>query len=280
MIKTEIGYTISRFWNIILEASGFRRRSSGMTSAARTDASPVIEGHYTACVLAPGDARLEACWQLRHRVFVEQRGWVPDDPERPGLEVDAYDAHARHLAVFDGECLTAYLRALPWVPGVGFMLEREFSCLLASSARAGLPRTSAVELSRLACRVARPPATFIRSGEPHPLEVLLKLLYRLALAEGIEHFHIVVEAAWLRPFARRFGLPFSPLGETQVLGGGTRTVAATATLPDLESAVLRRWPDKHAWYQADSGASPIQDAGSGSSIPTANRIGETRRRVG
>ena len=232
-----------------------------MTSAAGRRAhihSSVTEGRYEARLLAGDDTEMEACWRLRHRVFVQQRAWVPDNPAWPGLEVDAYDPHAWHLAAFDGQEIAAYLRALPWRPGIGFMLEREFSGLLAPSACAALPRAGAVELSRLACSgTGMGQSGFGRAGDLHPLEVLLKLLYRLALAEKIEHFHIVVEASWLRPFTRRFALPFSPLGEARTLAGGTRTVAATAKLCDLRGAMLLRRPDKHLWYR-DGEEAPTQ----------------------
>ena len=205
-----------------------------------------VEGPYTARLLAPSDAALALCWQLRYRYFVQERGWVLPDACSLGEECDRYDESAWHLAVLEDEQIVAYLRVLPWRADVGFMLEDDFQTLIPASTCRALPRQGAVELSRLVCcpqsAVSKEPSA------PHALELLLKLLYHLALREGIEQFHIVVEAAWLKPFARRFGLPFTPLGEVQVLAGGTRTVAATATLGELQTAMLRRWPDKHAWY--------------------------------
>ena len=202
---------------------------------------------------------MQACWRLRHEYFVRQRGWVTPDSARPGLEVDAYDGHCHHLAVFEGGRPLAYLRVLPWRPHVGFMLEREFAALLPEKYLQVLPREGAVELSRLVC------CSGLRAAKdaPHPLELLLKELYHLALEQGIGRFYVVVEEAWLKPFARRFGLAFTPLGPARTMPDGTCTVAAVATLAELQAGILRRWPDKYEWYQPDGVAAPEPQAEAG-----------------
>ena len=224
--------------------------SATLTDAAMPKLKTVVEDPYIARLLAPDDAALLLCWQLRYRYFVRERGWVLPTELYPDEERDRYDQHAWHLAVWEDDQVVAYLRVLPWRADVGFMLEDDFQTLMPASTCKALPRQNAVELSRLVC--CPQSAVSKESGAPHALELLLKLLYHLALREGIEQFHIVVEAAWLKPFARRFGLPFTPLGEVQVLAGGTRTIAATATLGELQTAMLRRWPDKYAWYHNQS----------------------------
>ena len=159
----------------------------------------VDEGPYTARLLAEGDKELMLCWRLRYRYFVEQRGWVAPDPCHPQLEYDGYDPFAWHLAVFEAEEIVAYLRVLPWRPEVGFMLETEFSSLLSPSTGRALPRIGAVELSRLVCC----PQTAAKGeqGSPHALELLLKLLYHLALSTGYRgSFHIVVEIRLAQAF--------------------------------------------------------------------------------
>lgn len=57
---------------------------------------------------------LEACYRLRHRIFVEKRGWT-DIARDDGREIDQFDtAEAVHFAAVgeDGEVL-AYARILP-----------------------------------------------------------------------------------------------------------------------------------------------------------------------
>ncbi|WP_165498262.1 acyl-homoserine-lactone synthase [Siculibacillus lacustris] len=60
---------------------------------------------------------LEQAWRLRHRVFVEEKGW--HDLARPdGREIDAYDhAEATHLCVMRGDRVVAYARLLPTTRG-------------------------------------------------------------------------------------------------------------------------------------------------------------------
>ena len=174
---------------------------------------------------------LSCCYRLRHDYFVKQRGWVSaenaEDEER-----DRYDVRALHLAVFFGEQVAAYLRVLPHDPDQGFMLDHDFSALLSEAQRAELPRAGAIEISRLVCRWQS-----ARGSEVHPVELLLKLLHDISLDHGFERCYIVVEESWLRPFIRRFGVPFQIVGQPQVFAGGTRTVAATATLAKLVAAL-------------------------------------------
>ncbi|WP_407049192.1 acyl-homoserine-lactone synthase [Methyloraptor flagellatus] len=57
-------------------------------------------------------AVLEQAWRLRHRVFVEERGW--SDLARPDQrEMDAFDTEgATHICVMRGQVLVAYARLL------------------------------------------------------------------------------------------------------------------------------------------------------------------------
>ena len=56
---------------------------------------------------------IEQAWRLRHRVFVEEKGW--SDLARPdGREIDAFDHdEAVHLCVMRGSRVVAYARLLP-----------------------------------------------------------------------------------------------------------------------------------------------------------------------
>jgi len=81
------------------------------------------------------------------------------------------------------------------------------------------------------------------------MELLMKLLYRTAMSNGWNRFYIVVEECWIRPFARRFGLPFRVIGRPYTFSDGTRTVAAMATIAELEAGMLRHSREKFDWYQ-------------------------------
>jgi acyl-homoserine lactone synthase len=56
---------------------------------------------------------LEQAWRLRHRVFVEEKGWS-DLARADGREIDQFDHdEAVHLCVMRGERVVAYARLLP-----------------------------------------------------------------------------------------------------------------------------------------------------------------------
>lgn len=190
---------------------------------------------------------LDECARLRHTYFVRQRQWAHESSSDLGRELDVYDAHALHLGVWDEMGLSAYLRVLPFDSPLGFMLDREFSCLVDESLRDSLRRSGTVELSRLVVR-----SDVALSSRPHPVERLLKGLYHLAREQEFDRFAIVVEEAWLRPFKRRFGLPFRASAPAHTFPDGTRTVAAVATLEELEFAMQSYSPEKYAWYQSQS----------------------------
>lgn len=200
-------------------------------------------------VVSHKSEEIEACLRLRYAYFVEQRGWVRADEATPGIERDHYDPHCLHLGVWDEVGLTAYLRVLPFKSEVGFMLDRELCCLLHDHEREALPRENAVELSRL---VVRPNvALYAAPDQAHPVELLLRELYRVAKERDLTRFYIVVEQNWLQPFTRRFGLPFQTIGTPHLFPDATQTVAATATLAELEAGMRRHSAAKYAWYQQD-----------------------------
>lgn len=208
----------------------------------------VEEGNYAARIVRQEEPLLWlACQRLRHAYFVQQRRWVADNVQANGLECDVYDTHAWHLGVFDESGIVAYLRVLPHTAPTGFMLKHEFACLLDSEASPLIFCSQVVELSRL---VYQPSPLSLKEGTTHPVEVLLKLLYRLALDQGFHRFYIVVEEKWIRPFARRFGLVFTPIGTPYVFPDGTRTVAATATLTELQESMKAHSLAKYEWYHS------------------------------
>jgi N-acyl-L-homoserine lactone synthetase len=190
--------------------------------------------------------QVEAFQRLRYAYFVRQRGWVTEDPRCPGRESDCYDGSSFHLGVFKEENLVAYLRALAWQSGCGFMLEREFRSLLPFETGDCLDRHNAVELTRLV--VAPRPELALREVGPSS-ELLFRLFYRLARRQGWENMYIVVEQDWLPLFSRRFGFSFEPLGCPHTFPDGTRTVAAQARLADLEAGLAKMCPDKLDWYR-------------------------------
>ncbi len=206
----------------------------------------VAQSQSRARVVTLDDTKMSDCFNLRYAYFVKQRGWVPEERCHNGEESDDYDSHALHLSVWGGEEIAAYLRVLPFDPTVGFMLDHELSAILSSQERAALPREGAVELSRLVCRMGDCLRT--SQGNDHPIELLFRQLYEVSLEKGFTRYYIVVEDSWLRPFARRFGLPFQVIGQPYLFPDGTKTVAATATVEELEAGLQRHSQAKFLWY--------------------------------
>ncbi len=242
--------------------------TSQLITACPSAALAIEEGRYLARLINPADPEEVRAYQvLRYDYFVRQKGWIALDPQNPGIETDPYDAHAWHLAVFetigtpqettsDSPHLLAYLRVLPGTAPCGFMLDHEFNCLVQDEERLRLPRTGVVELSRLVIA----PDACIRSTDPngshnqspHVVEILLKLLFHLSRHEHWTSYYIVAEEVWLKTFARRFMMAFTPISTPCIFPDGTRTVAAYAELKDLEHAVKHRDPNKYRWYCHDS----------------------------
>ena len=203
-------------------------------------------GRLVARMVSAAPDEVEAVERLRFDYFVRQRAWVAEDARCPERERDCYDASSHHLGVFKEGKLMAYLRALPWEPGCGFMLEREFRALLPAGVGGQLAHPRAVELTRLV--VAPRPVLALREV-PLVSELLFRLFYQVARRHGWERIYIVVEEAWLPLFARRFGFRFEPLGCPYTFPDGTRTVAAQARLADLEAGLAEGCPDKLDWYR-------------------------------
>ena len=220
-----------------------------LTITTQPDLDGVFEinqAPYTARIVRPE----ESCWwrtcqRLRYAYFVRQRGWVRDDPQRNGLEADDYvlipitlpSLQEMKLLLTYGYCQQRRRPASCW--------SRKFACLLNNQSIRLPCDASVVELSRL---VYCPVPSQIQGSGTHPVELLLKLLYRLALTQGFARFYIVVEQNWIKPFARRFGLTFTPIGIPYIFPDGTRTVGATATLTELQESMKAHSQGKLAWY--------------------------------
>lgn len=209
-----------------------------------TDEQPrVKKSPYTARLIAHHDSvSLCACYRLRYEYFVKNRRWVASTGQSCFTETDRYDEVAHHLAVFSGGEVIAYLRLLPWTE-IGFMLSHEFKCLLPDNTELALPGSG--EISRLVVA-----DELCVSETTAALELLFKLFYQFAREQEFRHFFIVSEYSWLRACRHRFGLGFGILGPVRVFPDGTRTVAAYASLHDLERSMQEHSMEKFQWYTA------------------------------
>jgi N-acyl-L-homoserine lactone synthetase len=205
----------------------------------------VSEGQYVARLLTAADSgEMARAQNMRHGYFVQKKAWVESDAENTDRETDRYDGLADHLAVFDGERMLAYVRVLPWLNPVGFMLERDFRCLMHETAIQALDREHGREISRLVLAPDISPDAVLPVSE-----LLFKLLYRSCRSDGANNLYAVIEPAWLRRFNNCFKLSFRALGRVYRFPDGTRAVAAGAHMEELERSLLAADPLKLAWYQ-------------------------------
>lgn len=184
------------------------------------------------------------CHRLRHDFYATYKGWVR--PERSGQEIDHYDSACHHLAVFEDGAVVAYMRALPWTANMGFMLEHDFRQVVTQTALDRLIRNNSFEISRLVVAPGLQPHEVLQVTE-----VLFKSLYLFCKAQDVDHLYAVLEAGWLRRFRYCFHLPFQALGPTHRFPDGTKTVAAYASLTELEESLAIMLPAKLAWYRSE-----------------------------
>lgn len=174
-------------------------------------------------------AEMEEVWRLRHRVFVEEKGW--NALRRPdGREIDQFDTpHAVHFLAMEGDTVIGYSRLLPTtrphlLSDVYPQLcegERPVGPHLWEWTRQGVARSH-----RARGRVVNPVSIalltgIVEWGREHGLTALLLQMPTLYMIHVIQlHFR-----------AQPLGLPI------QI--GGEEIMAATAAFDDRTLARLR-----------------------------------------
>lgn len=211
-----------------------------------SDGRMMVSGCFTARLIDVSNSdEVSNSQRLRYGYFCLSRGWAQGDSTTEGHDIDRYDEACHHLGVFQGGELLAYLRALPWHESLGFMLEDDFRCLVPDAQIKGMHRQTGLEISRLVLAPGLSTDTNLQVTE-----LLFKLLYQFCLEHRFEHLYAVLEAGWIRRFSRCFNLSFSALGKPHRFPDGTRTVAAHASLRELEASLNLIAPEKLRWYQA------------------------------
>ncbi len=170
-------------------------------------------------------------YHLRHRIFCEELGWVPESGN--ALEMDEYDDNAVFLGVFNlQDKLLAFLRIL--LPGGPFMLEKVFSSLIGGHKIR--KESDTAEVSRL-CTLPEARNDMI-SGNfgAHNITMLLyKGVYHWCNKNGIRYLYLVVEHKVYRLLHAK-GFPCKLAGELKTMPDGI--VAAAAIMDWREFEVL------------------------------------------
>ena len=131
-----------------------------------------------------------ASYRLRHQVFAERLQWVSLSEDR--IEVDAYDAFATSVGLFDAkDCLRGVFRMVR-APDP-FMLESEFRACLLPGCEIRKERDTA-EITRLAVD----PTLIDKGLSIRLMQVLFKGVYQWCIENEIRFLYMVVEKRFLR----------------------------------------------------------------------------------
>ncbi len=166
---------------------------------------------------------LDAAFVLRHRICVEELGWVPAQPG--GRERDEWDDGALHVGAFADADLVGYVRVAPDSVGRGTMTHRYFAGMFrVTDPRPPIATTG--DLSRLVIAAGH--------REPHlgrQLSVsLVDHAQHRSQDAGLRFWYLVTGDAQL-------GLLHHHYADVRILGRGTTSDGGTnsVVLVDLES---------------------------------------------
>jgi N-acyl-L-homoserine lactone synthetase len=152
-------------------------------------------------------AEREAVFRLRFDTVVEE-GWTSAATFPDGLERDADDAAAVHVAGWHGSTLVAAARLVFPEPRRQLPTEREFELVIE-------PRNAVVDIGRA---IVAPP---YRSGQHTIFAALLARCWLEVRARGLHHLCGAATASRLARY-RQFGLPLRVLGPARRYWGEER----------------------------------------------------------
>lgn len=168
------------------------------------------------------DDEMNQAFQLRHRIFCEDLGWVPQSDNL--METDGYDWHAAHIGVFnENHRIVAFSRLV--FPGTYFMIEKEFSSLIGPH-HIIRKQYDTTEASRL-CVAPESRKTLVHSDfGSHGLSMLAyKGMYHWCLMHNIRYVYMVVEQKVYRMLQAK-GFRSQTVGEPRTMPDGCIAVAA------------------------------------------------------
>lgn len=189
---------------------------------------------------------LRASYRLRHQVFAERLQWVPRSED--AIEVDAYDAFATSVGLFDGaETLRGVFRMV--TPPYPFMLESEFrACLLPDC---DIRRTSdTAEITRLALD----PSLTDKGLSIRLMQMLFKGVYQWSMSNEVRYLYMVVEKRFLRVL-RGMGFTCEPVSPAVSLPpAGALSIAAVLDWKRWHTVCPHAQPTFYQWMNTVDGS--------------------------
>ena len=216
---------------------------------------------------------LSASYRLRHQVFADRLQWVAKSTD--GLEVDAYDAFATSVGLFDdNRKLRGVFRMVS--PPYPFMIESEFRPCLLPNCEIRKERDT-VEITRLALD----PTLTDKGLSIRLMQVLFKGVYQWSMQNEVRYLYMVVEKRFLRVL-RGMGFSCEAISPAVSLPpAGALSIAAVLDWKQFHETCPQKQPSFFQWMTAVDGSTLFEKSGFLARDPveqfTTSGIDQTRR---
>lgn len=196
---------------------------------------------------------LNASYRLRHQVFADRLEWVAKSED--GLEVDAYDAFATSVGLFDDDQkLRGIFRMVS--PPYPFMIEREFRPCLHSNCEIRKERDT-VEITRLAID----PMLMDKGLSIRLMQVLFKGVYQWSMQNEVRYLYMVIEKRFLRVL-RGMAFPCEAISPAVSLPpAGALSIAAMLDWKKFHETCPQKLPSFFQWMNAVDGGTSFKRSG-------------------
>lgn len=200
-----------------------------------------------------GEHELRSSYALRHQVFADRLQWVSKSDD--GLEVDAYDAFATSVGLFDDEEKLRGVFRMVRSP-YPFMIEREFRpCLLPGCEIQKSDDTA--EITRLALD----PTLTEKGLSSRLMLILIKGVYQWSRQNDIPYMYMVVEKRFLRVL-RGIGLSCEAMSPAVSLPpAGALSIAAILDWRRFYETCSLKQPAFFRWMNAVDGSASFEKSG-------------------
>jgi len=181
------------------------------------------------------DQELRAAYALRHQVFAQRLQWVAQSAD--DIEVDAYDAFATSVGLFDNEQTLRGVFRMVRSPHP-FMLEKELRPCLPTGCEIRKSHNTA-EITRLALD----PTLTDKGLSIRFMQVLFKGVYQWSIQNQVRYLYLVVEKRLLRVL-RGMGFP-------------CEAISPAILLPPARAISIAAVIDWHQYYDSCSLRQPV-----------------------
>jgi acyl homoserine lactone synthase len=196
---------------------------------------------------------LRASYHLRHQVFADRLQWVAKSDDE--LEVDAYDAFATSVGLFDDDQkLRGVFRMVS--PPYPFMIESEFRPCLLPNCEIRKERDTA-EITRLALD----PTLTEKGLSSRLMLILIKGVYQWSRQNDVPYMYMVVEKRFLRVL-RGIGLSCEAISPAVSLPpAGALSIAAVLDWNKFYETCQQKQPSFFQWMNAVDGSTSFEKSG-------------------